>query len=453
VYAGYRSSEGRRKRVREAIQSGSNKLYSRLTFLYPYPCRLVVEYPMGFQRKFDLRGAGNPMRTLRTSLVPASKKLAMTCMAALVLAGSGFAQAPAAAIVKPVGTVKTVAGNAITITTDAGTTVNVVVGDSTRMVRTAPGQKDLKDAVPAKLDDVQVGDRILARGTASSDGNSVLAGSIIVMKGADISARQQQERDDWQKRGIGGLVTAVDAANGSITISISTLGGSKAATVRVSKETVIRRYAPDSVKFDDAKPGTLDQIKSGDQVRARGTKNADGNELTAEEIVSGTFRSVAGTVISTDASKQEISVMDLATKKAVVFKIGADSQLRELPAMMAQRIAVRLKGGSAEDAPAAGQAGAASPGGGQGGARPGGRGDFQQMLGRLPAVTIADLQKGGAVMIVATEGSASNSPTAITLLTGVEPILTAAPKGGQAAMLLSPWNLSGSGGEGGGGNP
>jgi hypothetical protein len=55
-------------------------------------------------------------------------------------------------------------------------------------------------------------------------------------------------------------------------------------------------------------------------------------------------------------------------------------------------------------------------------------------------------------MIVATEGSATSSPTAITLLTGVEPILTASPKGGQAAMLLSPWNLSGSGSEAGG-NP
>ena len=70
--------------------------------------------------------------------------------------------------------------------------------------------------------------------------------------------------------------------------------------VHVSKETIIRRYAPDSVKFDDAKPGTLDQIKPGDQLRARGTKNADGNELAAEEIVSGTFRNVAGMVVATD---------------------------------------------------------------------------------------------------------------------------------------------------------
>jgi hypothetical protein len=386
------------------------------------------------------------------TVVSMPKNVLIVCLAVMVLAGKGFSQEPAAAIVKPVGTVKAIAGNAITLTTDAGTTVNVVVGDSTRMVRTAPGQKDLKDAAPAHFSDLQVGDRVLARGKPLDDGSSVQATSIIVMKAGDIAAKQQQERDDWQKRGVGGLVTAADAAAGTITISVSTLAGNKTATVHVVKDTVIRRYAPDSVRFDDAKAGTLDQVKVGDQLRARGAKNADGSELAAEEIVSGTFRNVAGTVISSDASKQEISVMDLATKKPVVLKIAADSQLRELPAMMAQRIAVRLKGGSAEDEPAAGQTPAAKPGegasgGNRGGPRVGGRGDFQQMLSRLPAVTIANLQKGSAVMIVATQGTDTSSPTAITLLTGVEPILTAAPKGGQAAMLLSPWNLNGSGGE------
>jgi hypothetical protein len=404
---------------------------------------------------------------LRRTLVSSLKSVRAVCLAALVLAANGFgqtAQESGTAIVKPVGTVKAVAGDAITLTTDAGTTVNVVVGESTRMVRTAPGQKDLKDAVPAQLQEVQVGDRILARGKPSSDGGSVLATVVIVMKAADITAKQQQERDDWQKRGIGGLVTAIDAVNGSITLSISTLAGAKTSTVHVGKETVVRRYAADSVKFDDAKAGTLDQVKAGDQLRARGTKNADGSELTADEIVSGTFRNVAGTVISADASTQEITVMDLATKKPVVLKIAAESQMRELPATMAQRIAARMKGGAGGDAQgAAGQtptpsassstkAEEGAAGGGNGGQRAGGRGDFQQMLGRLPAVTIADLQKGSAVMIVATEGSATSSPTAITLLTGVEPILTASPKGGPAAMLLSPWNLSGSGGEAGG-NP
>ena len=65
----------------------------------------------------------------------------------------------------------------------------------------------------------------------------------------------------------------------------------------------------------------------------------------------------------------------------------------------------------------------------------------------MPALTLAELQKGDAVMIVATQGSAAAPMVAITLLSGVEPILTAAPTGNRAAMLLTPWNLGG-GGEG-----
>ena len=49
--------------------------------------------------------------------------------------------------------------------------------------------------------------------------------------------------------------------------------------------------------------------------------------------------------------------------------------------------------------------------GGQARGRPGGmrRGgaDFQQMLNRMPTVTLADLHKGDAVLIVATQGSAA----------------------------------------------
>lgn len=65
------------------------------------------------------------------------------------------------------------------------------------------------------------------------------------------------------------------------------------------------------------------------------------------------------------------------------------------------------------------------------------------MLNRMPPVTLSDLQKGIAVMIVATEGTATSQPTAVTLLTGVEDILTASPDSSRAAMLLSPWNLGG----------
>lgn len=378
--------------------------------------------------------------------------LGLSLLLGAVLAVSSLAQEPAQmpanpSIAKAVGTIKSVSGNNLVIASDAGTAMNVVVQDSARLVRTVPGAKDLKGATSVMVRDLQPGDRVLVRGRMADDGKSLLAVSVIVIKGADVAAKQEQDREDWQKRGMGGLVTAVDPAAGTITISNSTMGGSKATTIRVSKDTIVRRYAPDSVKFDDATAGTLDQIKVGDQLRARGTRSADGSELAAEEIVSGTFRNIAGTVISTDASENSVTVRDLATKKPVTLKINPDSQLRNLPPMVAQRIAARLKGGARGSGAGVGQGGppaakAAEEGGANGGTRrPGGAPDFQQMLSRMPAVTLADLQKGTAVMVVATEGSAKSQPTAVTLLTGVEDILTASPE--SAAMLLSPWNLGG----------
>jgi hypothetical protein len=362
--------------------------------------------------------------------------------------------ATAGSVAKAVGTVKAISGSTITLATDAGATVNVVIQESARLVRVAPGQKDLKDATPVKLQELQVGDRVLARGASADGGQSVVATSVVVMKESDVSAKEEHEREDWQKRGVGGLVSKVDASNKTVTLAAPVLTDAKPVTIRVSEKTIVRRYSPDSVKFDDARPGTLDQISPGDQLRARGVRSADGTELAAEEIVSGSFRNVAGTVISTDAANNTVSVLDLATKKPVTLRITADSQLRKLPSMFAQRIAQRLRGKSPDAAsetptPAAGGLGASRGGQGMGqsgaGPRQGGPPDFQQMLKRMPAATLADLQKGDAIMVVTTQGTATTQPTAITLLSGVEPILSASPDNSRAAMLLSPWNLGGGG--------
>jgi hypothetical protein len=359
--------------------------------------------------------------------------------------------------VRTVGTIKTISGTTVTLTTDSGAEVTVGLQPSTRLLRMAPGQTDLKQATSIQVQDLQVGDRLLAGGTSSDGGKSVTATTAVVMTKADVAAKQERDREDWQKRGVGGVVKTVDAGSGTITILTGALG-SNTLVVHVSSETIIRRYALDSVKFDDAKPGTLDQIKAGDQLRARGTKNADGNELSAEEIVSGTFRNVAGLVVATDPGAGTVTLTDLMTKRPVILKITSDSQLRKLPAMMAQRIAARLKGGAPNGAATAGAAtkpptaaGAGEAPGGGTGFRQGGTPDFQQMLSRMPAVTLADLQKGEAVMVVATEGSAEVPSTAIILLSGVEPILTAAPS--QASTILSPWNLSAGGNVGTGDTP
>jgi hypothetical protein len=418
-----------------------------------------------------------------------SEKLGIAGIASawmLLVIAAASAQTP---VVKAVGTVKSVTAASIVLTTDSGAEQAVTFADAARIVRAVPGQTDLKTATPIAVSDIQVGDRVFARGQAG-DGNAVVAASAIVMKQSDIADKQQQERDEWRK-GVGGIVKAVDSAANTITITAA----AKPVLIHLSAETTIRRYAPDSVKFDDAKPGTLDQIKSGDQVRARGAKNADGTEFTAQAIVSGAFRSIAGTVISTDAANNTVTITDLATKKPVVIKVTADSQLRKLPPMVAMGIAMRLKGGTP------GAAGAGAPGAGQGGGQGNWRGggnaggtsgaaaggssagasgtggsssgapgsgapgmgagqgaggsgggwrsgvgggapDLQTILGRMPALAVSDLNKGDAVILVATEGSTTSGPTAITLVSGVEPILTAAPAGISASTILSPWSLS-----------
>jgi hypothetical protein len=356
------------------------------------------------------------------------------------------AQTPAAA--RPVGTIKSITGNIITLTPDSGNDVTIQVQDATKFVRIAPGQKDLKDATPIQLTDVQPGDRILVRGKLAGDGKSVVAASIIAMKKADIADKQSREREEWQKHGTGGLVSSVDTSSNTISVALPAVGEKKIVAVHLSKDTIVRRYAPDSVKFDDAKPAPVDQIKPGDQLRARGSRSSDGTEFTADEIVSGTFRNIAGTISALDASAGTITVQDLASKNSITVKITAESQLRKLSQPMAQRIAARLKGTPPDASAAAPAPGNSAPGGAGGMGRPGsaGTGDLQQMISRMPAATLADLQKGDAVMIVATEGGPNSLSTAITLLGGVEPILEASPKS-SASTILSPWSLSTGGGE------
>lgn len=389
------------------------------------------------------------MHSRRNSLFALVVCMGMSGFSLVGLAGANClqtesgAQASASSQARAMGTVKAVAGVKITLGADSGAEVNVLVQDSTRIVRVAPGQKDLKDAAPISLQDVHAGDRILVRGNGSA-GGAVQATSIVLMKQLDIAAKQEQEREDWQKRGVGGLVRAVDSAAGTVTISTGTPGTKKNVLIRISSATMVRHYAPDSVKFDDAKPGKLDEIRPGDQIRARGTLTVNGEELGAEEVVSGSFRNIAGTISSVHQDDNSIRVTDLATKQPVVVKMTSDSQLRKLPPMIAQRVAQRLKGPE-DSANAGGQTSSGPPAPLRGGGAP----DLQQMLQRVPPATLTELQKGDAVMIVATEGKEPGQVTAISLLSGVEPILSASPNEGQASTLLSPWNLGASGGEAG----
>jgi hypothetical protein len=389
--------------------------------------------------------------------------IAAACASLTVLAAQANAQTSTVPKTPPaVGTIKSISGNSLTLATDSGPELKVQLPAEVKVLRVPPGSKDLKEAVAIQLSDLQPGDRILVRGKPGDDASSFVATTVVAMKKADIAEKQAKEREEWQRHGIGGLVSRVDTTGSLITIKSLTAAGTKDVAIHAGPNTVLRRYAPGSVNFDDAKVAPLTEIREGDQLRARGARSADGSEFTADEIVSGSFRNIAGTISAVNASAGTLTVSDLAAKKNVELKVTTDSQMRKLPQPMAQRIAMRLKGtptdaanssaGAAKPAgvpPAsAGQAATANAGGGMAGPpRNGGAGDLQQMLSRLPVSPLSDFQKGDAVMIVATASQGDGPSTVVTLLGGVEPILQASPQG-QASSILSPWSLS----QGGGGD-
>lgn len=350
-------------------------------------------------------------------------------------------QTPSAAQrVSKVGMVKSITGRTVVLTPDNGNDVTVTVSDDARLLRLEPGQTDLRSAQTITLDQIQPGDRLLVRGTPTANPDTVQAQIAVLMKQSDVAQHQQTEMRDWQRRGAGGIVSAISPADGTITIS---LRPGNPLVVKTGKDTQFLRYAPNSVKFSDAQKSTLDQIKVGDQLRARGARSADGKQLSAEEVISGTFRNIAGTVSGIDASSNTITVKDVLAKKTVKVKLTPDSQMRRLPPQLAQRIAFFLKAGpqpgEGNQDSASARFGPGRPGG------PGGRGasaDFQQIISRLPEVKLADLHKDDAVMIVSTPGNGSSEVAAITLLSGVEAILTASPNASGAAALLNGWNLS-----------
>src|SRR6266851_6815208 len=397
-------------------------------------------------------------KCLPTCLLTALLTLILAEPRSVCAQGQPAGSSGGAQITKAVGTIKSIQADSITIAAESGEgDIIAKLTGSTKILRVPPGEKDLKNATALQAQDLQPGDRVLVS-RAGIDGwrrshNCCPGGDRDEAGRCRGRAATRPRR--LAKRGVGGLVTNVDAATGTITISSGGMGANRSIAVHIAKGTIVRHYAPDSVKFDNAKPAPASQImaqvKAGDQLRARGTRNPDGGEVSAEEVVSGAFRNIAGTIKTIDAASNTLTVEDAIGKSAVVVKVSPDSQMKKLPAEMAQRIAMQLKGAAGSgnvDQPVAIAEGPREGMSWQGG-RPSGNGppDFQRMLSRLPNSTLADLQKGDAVMIVSTTGGDADAVTAVTLLAGVDAIgarVGDGPGGG-------PGGAGGHGGGGGGG--
>jgi Domain of unknown function (DUF5666) len=352
--------------------------------------------------------------------------------------------------------VKTAKGDVYTVKTD----------DKTNFLRVG-ADLDLKKATKIALSDVAAGDRVRARGVVADDTKTIAASTVVVMTKADIAQKQQRDRDEWIKRGVAGTVTAIDPDKREIAIKVDTIPP-KIVVVEVSEKVDFRRYAPDSVKFSDAKQSAFAELKVGDRLRALADKNPDGTRYKAEEIVSGSFLTVAVQVVSIDPATNIVKATNLSTpkdKQPLTIQVNADTVVRRMPEQMAMMMARRLNATTSVPGPG-GPAGPGGPGGGPGGRGPGGPagppagpganlgqmgsgpgatgggrgGDLHQMIERLPKVEITELKAGDALIISSTNGADRYHLMAISIVAGVEPVLASAPRTA-GAVNLGAWSF------------
>ena len=356
-----------------------------------------------------------------------------TLLLVAVLAAATFAQT-ADNPMKPVlitGEVASVSSDTIVLNTkDGATTVSLT--DKTEFKKVSAENPSLKTATPAALTDIGVGDKLAVTGIWPADKKSLPARAVYLMTKADIAEKNTKETQEWRTRGITGRVTTIDPVAKKISIEVRGFTGSTTVEVTAKDNAKFMRYAPNSVKYDEAKPGTIADINPGDMLRALGDKGAEGTTFAAEEIVTGAFQTVAGTVKSVDAAKNEVLITDLRTKKDVTIAVSPTSVLKKFPEEMAQRMA-QFQGGGQGMARPAGQGNApegARPQGagaqGRGFGQRGGGGGIDEMLDRFPTITPSDLKPGDMIAVSSSKNDNADHITAIKLLAGVEPFLRAA---------------------------
>ncbi len=290
----------------------------------------------------------------------------------------------------------------VIVKTAAGNVVTVTLSDRTTFMRIPPGEKTKDKFVPIAATDFAVGDTVFARGRMTEDRKSMPALEFYVMSQTDIAQKRERERDEWNKRGVAGTVSSLNATTNEISIDLRTPEGPKPIVVAAGAQTQFRRYAPDSVRFSDAKPSSFAELKVGDQLRALGTKSADGARFTPEEIVAGSFQTIGGAITEINLEKQEIKINDLLSKQAVTIVVTKDSSLRKYP----------------------------------------GTGDLQETFEQLPAFTLQELKAGDSILISSTKGADPARVTAIAIVSGVGPLLQKA-QGNRAAVSLGAMSVGG----------
>ena len=365
--------------------------------------------------------------------------------------GLVFAQPPTVPVKPTViaGDVVSVGDKKIVVSAKTGP-VDIDVNDKTVFKKVSAENPVFTAATAGAFTDIGVGDRLTISGFPTADGRSFPARSVYFIVKADIDAKSAKESAEWQRRGVTGKVLSVNAQTNQISVETRTLTGSSNITLTPKENAKFLRYAPDSIRFDEALVSSLPEVKAGDLVRALGDKSSDGLSFAAEQVVAGAFQTVAGTVKSVDVAKKEIIIKNLQTNKDVTIVISDISVLKRFPAEQAEMLArAQMMGaggarpmgpGGARPAgqgtpPARAPQGQTPGGGGRqgmnGGPRP--AGGIDDMLARSPTITPADLKVGDIIALSSTKTADVARIKAIKLFAGVEPFLRSAQaaSGGQ----------------------
>jgi hypothetical protein len=233
----------------------------------------------------------------------------------------------------------------------------------------------------------------------------LVAGVVIVVDDKDIAQKKERDRAEWLKRGIEGVVTAANPETNEVSLLTHSSEGAKSFVITTGSSRV-RRYAPDSIKYSDAVPSSIKEVKVGDRLRALGDKSSDGTHFTAEEIVFGSIRTIGGFITAIDPTRGEIQINDIPTKQLLTVVINNDSVLRRLSPEVVKQLGAVPAGNSAVDvSPRARSA------------------ELQQLIEKQPAETLADLKVGDAILASSTVGATPSQVRAIIVATGVESFL------------------------------
>lgn len=283
----------------------------------------------------------------------------------------------------------------------------VTLNENTVYRRVSPGEINLDKAASIGLEAIAVGDRVLVQGNPDE---SFVARAVIVMSKSEIAEKHARDHEAWLKHGVSGVITALNPEKNDITLRTSLGASSNTITAVLAEGGTFRRYSPGSVKFKDARLSSFAELKVGDQLRALGEKSADGTRYVAQEIVSGTFRTISGKIISVDSNTREVKITDAQTQKPITVVVIDDSMLRHLaPNLVKLLIQINSKSASSSSSGSESSTGTQA--------------DIQDRVEKSSVITLADLKPGDAVLVSSIANADPSRITAILLAAGVEELV------------------------------